>query len=676
MRFRRQKLRALAYNGESFLKNKGEKMENYKTIVALARIKELRKAGDYESAYSLAKDLEVKRISDPLDCNMLLDVYKENSDYDRSIQVAEKIYKRNKSRHALNSLVYFGIKTNDAQRAKEYLEKYEVAAPKDPQRLVFRYRIQKLEKAPYEDRIATLEKWKKEQYTERWALELAKLYHKVGDDYKCLDECDRIIETFEEGEYVEWAKTLKAHLQGESDVIRPSDAPSFYPEQETGVFTPVGDEPAEKPLPEEFYEEPESTEFEAPESTGFEAPESTGFEGAGADGVDDDLSRMLAESVQTELALENAEVTGTVVPENLKKRGKKRKDKAAQKAAAIPETQDVVEITQDSFGVGEVVAPSADEASGETAADVPAPGEEINAAQDNGSGEEEIAVMQNFMKYFEENSSATVKLRDDHEPVTEIPGELGRMLTAGTVVLEDYFGNYARIESVRKQLIRSLAILFDPVKRGSSMIITGGPKTGKTALAKKIAKTLNKFNISDSKKALIVNAKKLNSVSLKAKEDQLKGCTVIVENAGELSVESVKDLIDFGAKHAEDSLLFLEDDRVSMNELMRVCPEIGGVFNNRIHLPQEYSVDELKGYIYEYFVKNEFELETTADNAITDKLEKIMKMKPESPIDSALAIAKSATEAAEARNAALLAEMVKNGKIENSDIMTIRAEDV
>ena len=87
-------------------------------------------------------------------------------------------------------------------------------------------------------------------------------------------------------------------------------------------------------------------------------------------------------------------------------------------------------------------------------------------------------------------------------------------------------------------------------------------------------------------------------------------------------------------------------------------------------------MDELKGYIYEYFVKNEFELETTADNAITDKLEKIMKMKPESPIDSALAIAKSATEAAEARNAALLAEMVKNGKIENSDIMTIRAEDV
>ena len=124
-------------------------MENYKTIVALARIKELRKAGDYESAYSLAKDIEVKRISDPLDCNMLLDVYKENSDYDRSIQVAEKIYKRNKSRHALNSLVYFEIKTNDAQRAKEYLEKYEVAAPKDPQRLVFRYRIQKLEKAPY-----------------------------------------------------------------------------------------------------------------------------------------------------------------------------------------------------------------------------------------------------------------------------------------------------------------------------------------------------------------------------------------------------------------------------------------------------------------------------------------------------------------------------------------------
>ena len=658
---------------------KGEKMEDYKTIVALAHVKELRKEGDYEGAYSIAKDIAVKKVSDPLDCNMLLDVYRENADYERSIQVAEKIYKRNKSRHALNSLVYFGIKTNDPVRARAFLEKYDEAAPKDPQRLVFRYRIQKLEKAPYEDRIATLEKWKKEQYTERWALELAKLYHKVGDDYKCLDECDNIIETFEEGEYVDWAKTLKAHLRGEMNVITPADAPGVYPEQETGVFTPVGDEPVSRPEPVAYVQEdPAYSEDQYQESAGqgyteeqyteaeadvftetaakAQAEAETQGEGPAAEqgaSLEDDLSRMLAETVQTELALEGTEVEGTVVPEKLKKQKKKRKEKEPEAVAfarvvsePVPDTQDVVEITQDT------------------------------PVQSNVNGEEEIEVIQNFMRYFEENSTGTVKLRDDHEPVTEIPGEFGNMLRSGTVVLEDYFGNYARIEAVRKQLIRSLAILFDPVKRGSSMIITGGPKTGKTALAKKIAKTLNKFNISDSRKALIVNAQKLNSVSLKAKEEQLKGCTVIVEEAGSLSDDSVRDLIDFSAAHAEDSLLFLEDDRVRINELMRLHPDIGGVFNNRIHLPQEYSVDELKGYIYEFFVKNDYELETTADNAITDKLEKIMKMKPESPIDSALAIAKSAMEAAESRNAAALAEMVKNGKIENSDIMTIRAEDI
>ncbi len=742
-------------------------MENYRTIVALAKIKDLRKAGDYAGAYELVKDIAIKRVRDVSDLNMITDVCTESGDFERSIESCEKVYKKNGSKHALSSLVYLNIKNKNAEKAREYLEDFEKKAPKDPTRLIYKYRIEKLEKAPYSDRIKTLEAWKREEYTERWALELAKLYHKAGDDEACVEECNCIINWFDEGEYVDWATALKAHLEGEIDLrnateedIRKSattrerdGVTEYIPDVGETTFIndvrtaaerlPSDTKPYETVEPEqlqEAYEEDGTTEAKAyayeaaPDDTDNVAeqtePKDLSFtaelamavaavqaEEAG-DGAEQKAKETVAEEpakqdtkrvpviedeptkpVPTEEVAEAEKVEEKPVSGNKNKKRKKNKKGAKQNenvqleldalAAGAEETTQKAEETVKEAAketaedvqkavktVEEAVETAA--AADEAAEDSPLYSDTIERPDRDLSetGEFEIEAVKDFMQYLEENSAATVKLREEREPVTEICGSLGKALKDGSVELEDFFGNYARIEAVRKQLIRSMNVLFDKAKRGGSMIITGGPKTGKTTLAKKIAKTLNKFGVTSSKKALIASAEKLNTVSLSAQQDKLVGCAVIVEHAEKLSKDTVRDIIDFSAKHAEDSLVFLEGDRVGINELMRVYPEIGSTFNNRIHLPSEYGLDELKGFIYEYFVSNEYELEKTADNRLEEKLEKIMSMKPESPIDAAMAIAKSAVESAEARNAEVLAQMMRNGKIENADIMTIKAEDI
>ena len=51
--------------------------------------------------------------------------------------------------------------------------------------------------------------FKKAEYVEKWAYELASLYHQAGMTAKCLEECDDLILWFSEGKYVYQAMELK-----------------------------------------------------------------------------------------------------------------------------------------------------------------------------------------------------------------------------------------------------------------------------------------------------------------------------------------------------------------------------------------------------------------------------------------------------------------------------------
>ena len=82
-------------------------------------------------------------------------------------------------------------------------------APKDPNRHILRYQILRAQRAPLEQQIEALEEFKKAEYIEEWAFELAKLYQEAGMTAECLEECDDLILWFSEGKYVYKAMELK-----------------------------------------------------------------------------------------------------------------------------------------------------------------------------------------------------------------------------------------------------------------------------------------------------------------------------------------------------------------------------------------------------------------------------------------------------------------------------------
>ena len=107
------------------------------------------------------------------------------------------------------SLCELSIKMEEFVQAVEYYKEFVQIAPKDPGRYILQYKLYEAQDVSLEERIEVLEELKKRDYREKWAYELAYLYHRVGLATRCVEECDELILWFGEGKYVVKAMELK-----------------------------------------------------------------------------------------------------------------------------------------------------------------------------------------------------------------------------------------------------------------------------------------------------------------------------------------------------------------------------------------------------------------------------------------------------------------------------------
>ena len=166
--------------------------------------------GAYNRAAEIADSIDWKRVRN---VNMLLNVsniYEKIRDYRKSFGVLRAAYHRTEgSRKILYRLCTLAIKVGNLEEAIDYYDEYVQAAPKDPNQYILRYRLLRARRAPIEQQIRALEQFKKAEYVEEWAYELAKRYEEAGMTAECLEECDDLILWFSEGKYVYKAMELK-----------------------------------------------------------------------------------------------------------------------------------------------------------------------------------------------------------------------------------------------------------------------------------------------------------------------------------------------------------------------------------------------------------------------------------------------------------------------------------
>ena len=173
-------------------------------------IKDLISRGEYAQAAEIADTIDWRRVKSVMMLCTISDLYKINRRYEDARDMLLLAYERRPGgRTICYSLCELSIKMEEYVQAIEYYKEFVQVAPKDPGRYILQYKLYEAQDVSLEERIAVLEELKKRDYREKWAYELAYLYHRVGLAARCVEECDELSLWFGEGKYVIKAMELK-----------------------------------------------------------------------------------------------------------------------------------------------------------------------------------------------------------------------------------------------------------------------------------------------------------------------------------------------------------------------------------------------------------------------------------------------------------------------------------
>ena len=171
---------------------------------------ELMEDGSYRKAAEIADSIDWRRVRNASMLTNVSDIYEKNKEYEKSYSVLNLAYHRAEgSRKIISKLCTLALKTGNVDEAIDFYDDFMQIAPKDPNQYILKYQILRAQRAPIEQQIDALEEYKKSEYIEEWAYELAKLYQEAGMTAECLEECDDLILWFSEGKYVYKAMELK-----------------------------------------------------------------------------------------------------------------------------------------------------------------------------------------------------------------------------------------------------------------------------------------------------------------------------------------------------------------------------------------------------------------------------------------------------------------------------------
>ncbi|MDO4463863.1 MAG: hypothetical protein Q4C57_04855 [Bacillota bacterium] len=185
-------------------------MDKYEYKVRADEIKSLIAEGEYAEAVKIADTIDWRRVKSVMMLCTISDLYKINRRYEDSRDILLLAYERHSGgRLIVYSLCELSIKLGEYVQALEYYKEFVQLAPKDSGRYVLQYKLYEAQEVSLEERIEVLEELKKRDYREKWAYELAYLYHRVGLESKCVEECNEMILWFGEGRYVLKALELK-----------------------------------------------------------------------------------------------------------------------------------------------------------------------------------------------------------------------------------------------------------------------------------------------------------------------------------------------------------------------------------------------------------------------------------------------------------------------------------
>lgn len=648
-------------------------MDKYEYNLKLEEITKLVEEENYIEAAAIADTIDWRRVRNVRTLCMVSEIYEAGDRLEESRDILLRAYKKSKAvRGVLFRLTEISIKLKEFDDAAEYYSEYVNAAPHDTSRYILKYMIYRGRGSAIEDQIEILEEYNQKEYTEKYAYELAKLYHRAGNKEKCIETCDELVLWFRQGKYVIRALELKQQItnltpvqqaiydnRNEASVPKPELVEAVVPDLEKAILENMPESEkevitddvimvTEKELAqvvtehtaEQNSKEEENKDENSSTDWGFTSNPVPSVQNAATTAKKDygfntaDLQSELAKSMRDIISgiTKKPDESDIVEPVN---------DIAHQEEEPLnlPKDDDTIEgqmtiddillsMSQTSQEENAEVAATEELEVKETEVTIKVPVAEepevaekpVKAVETPEAKESETAEMPAVEIAKTKNIAEAIA----SEPMPE-PEKMPTKLTEEQKYLFSYF---ATIGGLKEQLAGALYTVMkkknsmDMTSRTGNMVILGAEGSGKTTLGIRFAKCISQEKGEESARIAKIYAEDFNKKDIPSTIAKIAGGTLIIEEAGDLEDAVVEQLSKAMEFRTDALLVILEDEKKYLKELFEKHPAFAEKFHAQVTIPV-FTNDELVSFGSMYAHDEDYKISDEAMAALYERIGEI-----------------------------------------------------
>ena len=201
---------------------------------------------------------------------------------------------------------------------------------------------------------------------------------------------------------------------------------------------------------------------------------------------------------------------------------------------------------------------------------------------------------------------------------------LAAFLARNGAELGDYFGFFAYQAETRGQLIKTLEILLNPQIRNKCVVVSGERNSGSKTIIKGLTKVLYQSGFLKSPQIAFTESEKINTMKLEKNIDRLIGCCLMINHAGKLSSDSVRQLLEANTRFTGKTAVIMTDTRSGISGLLKENRELNSMFPLRIHIPV-YDVEDMEDLLFVRLNEKDYAIEKNAYELMQKELKQIVR---------------------------------------------------
>ncbi len=659
-------------------------MDKYEYNIKAEQITKLIGKRDFSTAAKIADNIDWRRVRN---VNMLTNVgtvYAEVQRYEDAKELFLMAFERAPiSRRIAYKLTEVCIRAGEYEEAEHYYEDFVGLAPRDSGRYELQYMLARKKGEPIETLIAILSEYKRNDFDEMWAYELARLYHKAGMGQECVAACDEIILWFGEGEYVEKAMELKMLYMP----LSPSQQEKYnkrfqpqmrYPSEEELTAMEAQEAQAVQEIQEV---QPAQVQEQIPDH-----PISVSTDKYNTADIQEVIAESMKEILPPEEGQEEPEIPRRenlwqVSPEQIDPLGATKDLRKIQRILSrnnkpyppyndpeatfrvVPKEEPRV-VTEEAYSEEEPVKEPENIPNDAPEEKTPEVQEEV---QEDSKQEEVFTEPER--KPDEEEAAA---VREESRQSTQTPGQLSEER-------RHVFAAFLHINGLEEQL----AGIFEEAERlgegketslSGNILIIGDHKSGKTTLATELMKSLSRASNRKNRKIAKISGDRLNHKGIQETISRLAGADLLIERAGEMNQITTQALLETMTGFTGGMVVVLEDTKEGMTRLITENPEVEERFTHKLIL-KEYEISEWVEMAKQYAAEKDYGIDEMATLALSAKIDALYAQKTVVELEDVKAIIDAAIEHSEKKNIKKLFETVFSRKYKDSDLTMLREND-